>query len=125
MALLTLAACGNISTPAASLTTAPPATSVPAATTSTRTTTPTTTRVQQWTMPNLVGMNLQQAQDAVQKLTGNPVFVTLSHDATAAGRQQVVDRNWKVCAQSVAAGATFTDSAKIDFATVKNEERCP
>jgi hypothetical protein len=29
-------------------------------------------------------------------------------DATGAGRQQVLDRNWKVCGQSVAAGETIT-----------------
>jgi hypothetical protein len=79
----------------------------------------------EWAMPNLVGSNLQQAQDAMQKLTGDPLFLTSSHDATSQGRQQVADRNWKVCAQNVAAGSSITIKSVIDFAAVKNEENCP
>src|SRR5215210_779932 len=48
-----------------------------------------------------VGSNLQDAQNAVQDLTEFQVPVTTSHDSTGAGRQQVMDRNWKVCSQSV------------------------
>jgi ABC-type uncharacterized transport system auxiliary subunit len=79
----------------------------------------------QWVMPNLIGSKLQQAQDAIQKLTGNPAFVTLSHDATGQSRNQVLDSNWKVCSQNVAAGATFDKNSKIDFGTVKLTEQCP
>src|SRR5215210_1654697 len=50
-----------------------------------------------WRMPDLVGSNLQDAQNAVQDLTEFQVPVTTSHDSTGGGRQQVVDRNWKVC----------------------------
>jgi hypothetical protein len=77
-----------------------------------------------WTMPNLVGSNLQEAQNAIQSLTDFEVPVTLSHDETGAGRQQVVDRNWKVCSQNVAAGETITSSTRIDFGAVKVEESC-
>ena len=76
-------------------------------------------------MPNLVGSKLQQAQDAIQKLTGNPAFITLSHDATGQSRNQVIDNNWKVCSQNVAAGATFDKNVKIDFGAVKVSEQCP
>lgn len=79
----------------------------------------------QWVMPNLVGSKLQQAQDAIQKLTGNPAFITLSHDVTGQSRSQVLDSNWKVCFQNVAAGATFDKNAKIDFGAVKLAEQCP
>jgi hypothetical protein len=77
-----------------------------------------------WTMPDLVGSNLQDAQNAVQDLTDFEIAVTTSHDSTGAGRQQVVDRNWKVCSQSVAPGTTITKGAKIDFGTVKLDEAC-
>lgn len=76
-------------------------------------------------MPNLVGSNLQDAQDAVQKLTGFAIPVTRSRDATGAGRQQVVDRNWKVCSQNVPAGRTIDADTDIEFGAVKLDERCP
>jgi len=77
-----------------------------------------------WTMPDLVGSNLQDAQNAVQDLTDFEIAVITSHDSTGAGRQQVLDRNWKVCSQSVAPGTTITKGAKIDFGTVKLDEAC-
>lgn len=79
----------------------------------------------QWVMPNLVGSNLQAAQDQIQAVTGNPIFITLSHDATGRGRNQVLDSNWKVCSQNVAPGAPFTEGTKIDFGAVKLAEKCP
>jgi hypothetical protein len=77
-----------------------------------------------WTMPNLVGANLQDAQNAIQSLTDFEIALTTSHDESGAGRQQIVDRNWKVCSQNVAPGETITTSTRIDFGTVKLEERC-
>jgi hypothetical protein len=79
----------------------------------------------QWVMPDLVGSNLQQAQDAMQKLTGNPVFITLSHDATGKKRNQVVDSNWQVCSQNVAPGGQITGESTVDFGAVKVGETCP
>ena len=78
-----------------------------------------------WTMPNLVGTNLQKAQNAIQKLTGDPVFITGSHDATPRGRHQLLDNDWQVCTQNVKAGTTFTAKTKIDFGAVKVTESCP
>jgi hypothetical protein len=77
-----------------------------------------------WTMPNLVGAGLQEAQDSLQALTDYGIAVTTSHDAAGAGRMQVSDRNWKVCSQSVAPGATITSATPIDFGAVKLEEDC-
>ncbi|MFC4951174.1 PASTA domain-containing protein [Pseudonocardia sp. GCM10023141] len=94
---------------------APAATSAPA---------PTGRAAAGWVMPDLVGRNLQDAQDAIQALTGNAIFVTTSSDATGAGRHQVLDRNWKVCRQNVAPGQPINADAKIDFASVKLEEAC-
>jgi hypothetical protein len=79
----------------------------------------------QWVMPNLVGVNLQQAQDRIQALTGDPLFLTTSHDASGKGRHQILDRDWKVCAQNVPPGASITMNSKIDFGTVKLAESCP
>jgi hypothetical protein len=79
----------------------------------------------QWVMPNLVGSTLQAAQDQIQKLTGDPLFLALSHDATGQGRRQVLDENWKVCAQNIAPGTQFGLKTTIDFATVKQDENCP
>jgi len=77
-----------------------------------------------WTMPNLVGTNLQEAQDRIQILTSNAIFVTTSHDETGAGRQQVLDRNWKVCSQNVKPGQKIIASTQIDFGAVKTTESC-
>lgn len=77
-----------------------------------------------WVMPDLVGSNLQEAQDSIQKLTDFAIAVTTSHDSTGAGRSQVLDRNWKVCDQSVAAGKKITTGSSIDFGAVKLTESC-
>ena len=77
-----------------------------------------------WVMPNLVGTNLQAAQDRIQSLTGDAIFLTTSHDETGAGRQQILDRNWKVCSQSVRPGQKITADSQIDFGAVKTTESC-
>ena len=102
----------------------------PAATTTTTaapaTTTPTTSAlVQHWAMPNMVGSVLQDAQDGIQKLTGDKIFFTSSHDVSGKGRHQVLDRDWKVCAQNIAAGEQIQAGVKIDFGVVKLAEQCP
>jgi hypothetical protein len=77
-----------------------------------------------WTMPNLVGSGLQDAQDSIQRLTGYGIAITTSHDATGAQRMQVADRNWKICTQNVPPGETITSSSRIDFGVVKLDESC-
>ena len=81
--------------------------------------------IQHWAMPNLVGSGLQDAQDAIQKLTGNEIFFSASHDVTGKGRHQVLDRDWKVCNQNIAAGSRIQAGVKIDFGVVKLAEACP
>jgi hypothetical protein len=117
-----LTACGGPTAPAAPTTVivtvpVPP----PAAPTPAPTSVPTE---MSWTMPNLVGSGLQDAQDAIQKLTGYGIAVTTSHDATGTGRMQVSDRNWKVCSQNIAPGETITSGTRIDFGVVKLDEDC-
>ncbi|WP_300013979.1 PASTA domain-containing protein [Pseudonocardia sp.] len=75
-------------------------------------------------MPDLVGANLQDAQNAIQALTDFEIAITTSTDAGGAGRMQLLDSNWTVCAQSVAPGETITTASMIDFAAVKVGESC-
>ena len=79
----------------------------------------------QWVMPNLVGATLQDAQDQVQALTAGGVYFTGSHDLGGQNRSQVLDRNWRVCTQNIAAGAALTAESRLDFGVVKLEETCP
>ena len=52
-------------------------------------------------MPNVICMNLQAAQDAIQD---HGVFFSRSNDATGRNRSQFIDRNWIVVKQSPASG---------------------
>lgn len=74
-------------------------------------------------MPNLVGTDLQTAQDAVQQLTGFRA-VLVSHDRTGANRSQVFDREWIVCTQNVVAGSELAPDTMVDFGVVEQGERC-
>ena len=79
-----------------------------------------------WTMPNLIGKDLQGAQDAIQSLTAEGVWYSGSTDLTGKGRMQLDDRNWVVCTSTPAPGAAITENTKIDFGVVKKDiESCP
>lgn len=54
------------------------------------------------TMPDVMCMNLQDAQDTIQ---ANGVFFSGSFDATGQDRNQIVDSNWVVVSQEPPAGA--------------------
>jgi beta-lactam-binding protein with PASTA domain len=75
-------------------------------------------------MPDLVGMNLQEAQDALQRLTAFGVTLSTSSDAHGEARSQVLDRNWKVCDQDPPAGSTITSATVPDFSVVRTSESC-
>ena len=78
-----------------------------------------------WTMPNLIGVDLQGAQDAIQSLTDGEVWFSSSTDLTGQGRAQIVDRNWVVCSSTPSAGEPFTTTTDIDFGVVRDTETCP
>lgn len=78
-----------------------------------------------WSMPNLIGMDLQGAQDAIQSLTDGEVWFSSSTDLTGKGRAQISDRNWEVCSSTPPPGAKFTVSTQIDFGVVRVSEDCP
>lgn len=77
-----------------------------------------------FTMPNEVGQNLQDAQDDIQRVSGNPIFFTHSHDVSGQGRMQILDGDWKVCTQNVRAGQQAGQNAFITFGVVKTYENC-
>jgi len=52
-------------------------------------------------MPDVVCLNLQDAQDTIQT---RGVFFSRSRDATGEGRRQLIDSNWQVVAQTPAPG---------------------
>lgn len=72
------------------------------------------------TLPNLVGQDLQAAQDAAQAAG---FYVLDDQDASGQSRLQVFDRNWNVCSQKPAAGTHPTDTAVTLYA-VKDDETC-
>lgn len=61
-------------------------------------------------MPAVVCMNLQDAQDLIQAAG---VFYSRSDDATGARRNQVLDANWSVVAQSPEPGALVTEGEAV------------
>lgn len=73
-------------------------------------------------MPDLVGKNLQKAQDRLQSLGS---FLMDQEDATGEGRWQLLDANWYVCSQKPAAGKKVALSAIVTLYVVKLEESCP
>jgi hypothetical protein len=76
-------------------------------------------------MPKAVGMSLQDAQDLMQKVTGNPLYVSTSTDLRFT-RLQVLDSNWKVCRQKPKKGTKFDpETTTVEFGVVKLDESCP
>ena len=98
------------------------ATTVPATTAAQKTLAPTTTVEETFTMPNLVGWVLQDAQDKLQSLGA---YTLDQEDARGLERLQVLDSNWKVCSQKPRARAVVPVSTTVVLASVKLSERCP
>ncbi|WP_251063381.1 MULTISPECIES: PASTA domain-containing protein [unclassified Streptomyces] len=72
------------------------------------------------TLPDLVGKNLQAAQDEAQAAG---FYVLDDQDAGGQNRLQVFDRNWTVCSQEPGAGTHPTDTLVTLYA-VKEDESC-
>lgn len=100
--------------PPTTASTEPPTTAAPETTT-----TVTTMASPQAVMPVVpCGTNLQDAQDLVQDAGA---FLSRSEDATGQGRNQVMDRNWTVIAQSPPPGTPIGEGDAV-FQVVRNEE---
>jgi hypothetical protein len=69
-------------------------------------------------MPDVVCLNLQDAQDEIQE---SGVFYSRSVDATGQDRRQIVDRNWIVVDQSPAPGADIDEGDAV-LAVVKDDD---
>ena len=74
------------------------------------------------TVADFVGKGLQTAQDDAQAAGFSNLT---SHDATGRARHQILDRDWKVCFQTPAAGTTASSGSRLDFGVVKLDETCP
>jgi len=73
-------------------------------------------------MPKLIGVNLQLAQDILQK---EGSYVMDQEDALGLDRIQVNDSNWQVCSQTPMAGSKIDVSAVVTLGSVKLAEECP
>lgn len=130
------AGCGGAPAPAVTVTEAAPSVSAPAPTVSVTVapneTTPaleetespeaTAAPVAKFTMPKLVGENLQLSQDILQKLGS---YVLDQEDALGLDRIQVLDSNWTVCKQSPKAGKKVSVDEIVTLSSVKLSEDCP
>lgn len=75
-----------------------------------------------FTMPAVVGQNLQDAQDLLQTMDS---YLMDQQDATGLERLAIDDSNWTVCAQDPAPGAVVPISTVVTLAAVKLDETCP
>lgn len=73
-------------------------------------------------MPELVGKNLQDAQDQLQSLGS---YVLDQTDARGLDRLQILDSNWTVCSQKPRAGSVVPSDKRVTLASVKLAESCP
>lgn len=133
--VLALSACGGGATPAATVTQVAPTVTVAPPTTVTATPTPSptvepateeseaaTAPPETFTMPNLVGANLQLAQDILQK---EGSYILDQEDALGLDRIQVNDSNWQVCSQTPKAGKKVAIDTVVVLSSVKLTESCP
>jgi beta-lactam-binding protein with PASTA domain len=72
-------------------------------------------------MPALVGVNLQEAQDVLQ---ARGSFLLTQTDGTGQERFQMLDYNWKVCAQDPPAGTVTSIATLVELVAVKLTESC-
>ena len=83
--------------------------------------TPAAAAQETFVMPKLVGVNLQLAQDTLQSKGS---YLMDQKDHKGLSRLQIFDSNWKVCAQSPAAGKKVPTSTIVVLSSVKLSESC-
>ena len=99
--------------PTSTTTTEPPTTTTTEAPTTTTTAAPQAVKIR---VPNVVGKDLQTAQDTMQAAG---LYYLTSHDSTGLNRMQILDRNWLVTDQSPAAGTMVEADRLIDLGARK------
>lgn len=70
-------------------------------------------------MSDLLGKNLQFAQDTLQSLGS---YLLQQDDASGLERFQVLDSNWKVCSQNLKPGGSFSIDELAILGAVKLDE---
>jgi hypothetical protein len=123
--------CGSEEDPTTAGTSSPPTVSTTASTTATAPPAETTTTVEIATteaaaaasMPDVLCMNLQTAQDTIQAAG---VFFSRSEDGTGQDRSQIIDSNWIVVDQRPAPGTPIGEGDAVLTAVKYGEEggRC-
>jgi hypothetical protein len=73
-------------------------------------------------VPNVVCMDLQEAQDTLQSAG---FYTMTSRDASGRGRRQVVDRDWTVTGQTPSPGGTYRKTTEMVLRAVKDGEPSP
>lgn len=73
-------------------------------------------------MPSVVCMNLQDAQNEIQD---QGVFGSNSKDATGRDRNQIIDSNWQVVAQSPDVGTSIGEFDATLFVVKYGEQPNP
>jgi ABC-type transport system substrate-binding protein len=121
----TTAAPSTAALPTTTVTVAPtvaPSTLVPTTTSAPPTTTrpaPTTTEIQVPLMPDVVCLNLQDAQDEIQQAG---VWYSRSRDFTGAGRSQIFDRTWLVVDQEPTPGSPIAEGDPLLYVVKYTED---
>ena len=114
--LLLVSACSGTPPPAAPTASLTQPAEHQTPTTNAATPAPTAPAVKTCTVPNVVGMIHQTAQDTMQAAG---LFFLREEDASGQGRLLVNDRNWKTTAQSVAAGTVVDCNTQIKLSATK------
>jgi hypothetical protein len=117
---LVVAGCGT--TPPGTTTVTVPAATTPAATEPATTTPAATTPApaeKTCTVPNVVGMIHQTAQDTMQAAG---LYKLREQDATGQGRVLALDRNWTTTAQTPAAGQVIPCDTEVLLSAKKHGE---
>ena len=72
------------------------------------------------TVPNVVGLDHQAAQDALQ---GEGLYMLDERDCTGQGRALLFDRNWEVVSTDPPAGSQVSEDDTITICSVKQGEQ--
>lgn len=78
-----------------------------------------------WTMPSLIGVNVEDAHDQLAELSNDQIELINMHDASGAGNDPSVSSDWKVCSQRPVPRSTVTAATPIQFGVIETERPCP
>lgn len=70
-------------------------------------------------MPSIDGMNLQEAEDAVNAASNGIPLAMHSHNIKGIAQKQLSLADWLVCNQAPAAGEKITSATDVNFGVVR------